>query len=124
MTRKLASLTEIYQAKEDIEQLKQQKPELYEQLLHVVSLTRQLQIKYGYLGSLLMEENTPKYQPKFVRESVLSLYLEEVEKLKKRQDIELVRDIIERNHRVSESKICLLLLGAKPELLQGSMIMN
>ncbi|QTM98806.1 hypothetical protein ERJ70_05540 [Sediminibacillus dalangtanensis] len=124
MTNKLASLTEIYQAKADIEQLKQQKPELYEQLLHVVSLTRQLQIKYGYLGSLLMEESTPKYQPKFVRESVLSLYLEEVEKLKKHQDIGLVRDIIERNRQVSESKICLLLLGAKPELLQGSMIMN
>ncbi|WP_026571645.1 MULTISPECIES: hypothetical protein [Sediminibacillus] len=123
MTKKLASLSEIYQAKEDIEHLKQQKPELYEHLLHVVSLTRQLQIKYGYLGSLLMEE-TPKYQPEFVRESVLSLYLEEVEKLKNRADINLVKDIIERHRQVSESKICLLLLGAKPELLQGSTIMK
>ncbi|WP_093212380.1 hypothetical protein [Sediminibacillus albus] len=124
MTGKIASLKEIYRAKEELENLKHQHPNLYEQLIHVVSLTRQMQIMYGYMGSLLMDEDLPEYRPRFVRESILSLYQGEVENLKKHPEIHFVKAIMKRNRNISDSKLFLLILGAKPELLQGSTIMK
>ncbi|MFC7062075.1 hypothetical protein [Halobacillus seohaensis] len=124
MTTMLAGLDDIYSAKEDLEQLKQEDGELYERLHHVVSLTRQLQIKYGYMGSLLMEEKLPKYEPKFVRESILSLYQSEVQQLKDHSEINRVKDLLKKHQKVGDPKIFLLILGAKPELLQGSTIIR
>lgn len=124
MTGLLAGLNDFYRAKEDLEALKQEHPALYDHWLHVVSLTRQLQIKYGYLGSLLMEEECLECKPEFVRESVLSLYQEEVGKLKAHPEIYHVKEIIEKNRNIGDSKLFLLMLGAKPELLQGSTIIK
>ncbi|MBD1381857.1 hypothetical protein [Metabacillus arenae] len=124
MSAMLANLNELYKAKEGLEELKQQHSELYELLLHVVSLTRQLQIKYGYVGSLLMDEDLTKYRPKFIRESILSLYQKEVQKLKDHPEINEVKETIKRHRNVSDSKLFLLALGAKPELLQGSTIIK
>ena len=116
----LAGLNDINKAKDDLEELKEQHSDLYEQLLHVVSLTRQLQIKYGYMGSLLMDEDLSMYKPKFVRESILAIYQEEVQKLKEHPEINLVKDLVEKHRNVSDSKVFQLILGAQPELLQGS----
>lgn len=120
----IAGLNKIYRAKEDLEEIKKQNSELYEQLLHVVSLTRQLQIKYGYMGSLLMDEDLPEYKPKFVRESVLSLYQREVHKLKEHLEINVVKDLMKKHRDVGDSKLFLLILGAKPDLIQGSTIIK
>ncbi len=124
MSTMLAGLNDIYKAQEDLENLKQNYPDLYEQLHHVVSLTRQLQIKYGYMGSLLRDEDLPKYQPQFVRDSILSLYQNEVKKLKRNPDFGKVKELIKDHAKVGDPKLFLLILGAKPELLQGSTIMK
>ena len=124
MTTMVAGMNELHEVKKDVELLKQQYPELNEQLVHVVSLTRQLQLKYGYMGSLLRDKELPDYQPQFVRDSILSLYQEEVRKLKEHPHIVQLKDIMKKHRQVSDSKLFLLILGAKPELLQGSTIIK
>ncbi|WRP07246.1 hypothetical protein U9J35_03505 [Rossellomorea aquimaris] len=124
MTTMLAGMNELHDAKRDVEALKQDFPELNEQLVHVVSLTRQLQLKYGYMGSLLRDKELPDYEPQFVRGSILSLYQEEVRKLKENPNIVQLKDIMKKHRQISDSKLFLLILGAKPELLQGSTIIK
>jgi hypothetical protein len=124
MTTMLAGMNELHEAKKDVELLKQEYPELNEQLVHVASLTRQLQLKYGYMGSLLRDQDLPDYEPQFVRGSILSLYQEEVQKLKENPNIVQLKDIMKKHRQISDSKLFLLILGAKPELLQGSTIIK
>lgn len=124
MTTMVAGMNELHEAKKDVELLKQEYPELNEQLVHVASLTRQLQLKYGYMGSLLRDQDLPDYEPQFVRDSILSLYLEEVRKLKEDPDIVQLKEIMKKHRQISDSKLFLLILGAKPELLQGSTIIK
>jgi hypothetical protein len=124
MTTMLAGMNELHEAKKDVEALKQDYPELNEQLIHVASLTRQLQLKYGYMGSLLRDKELPDYEPQFVRGSILSLYQEEVQKLKEHPNIVQLKDIMKKHRQISDSKLFLLILGAKPELLQGSTIIK
>ncbi|SIS44913.1 hypothetical protein [Salimicrobium flavidum] len=124
MKHNVAGLNQLYEVKNELEVMKQQKPELNDQLIHVVSLTRQLQLKYGYMGSLIMDENLPRYEPKFLRGSILRLYHQEVQQLKEHTDIDYLKNILVKYEDINDSKIFLLTLGAKPELLQGSEIMN
>ncbi|MFD2922254.1 hypothetical protein [Halobacillus naozhouensis] len=124
MALAVAGLNDICKARNDLEEIKRQHSELYEQLLHVVSLTRQLQLKYGYMGSLLMDEELPEYKPKFVRESVLRLYHCEVQTLKECSDIHVVKAFMTKHRKIGDSRIFLLILGAKPERLHGSTIMK
>ncbi|MCA1060207.1 hypothetical protein LCL96_14810 [Rossellomorea aquimaris] len=124
MTTMVAGMNELHEAKKDVEALKQDYPELNEQLVHVTSLTRQLQLKYGYMGSLLRDKELPDYEPQFVRDSILSLYQEEVQKLKEHPNIVQLKAIMKKHRQISDSKLFLLILGAKPELLQGSTIIK
>ncbi len=124
MTTMVAGMNELHEAKRDVEELKQEFPELNEQLVHVVSLTRQLQLKYGYMGSLLRDKELPDYEPQFVRGSILDLYQQEVRKLKEHPNISKLKNIMKKHRQVTDSKLFLLILGAKPELLQGSTIIK
>ncbi|WP_175987481.1 hypothetical protein [Bacillus sp. Marseille-Q1617] len=124
MTSMLASMNQLYEAKKDVESLKQQFPQLHEQVVHVTSLTRQLQLKYGYMGSLLRDKELPDYQPQFVRGSILTLYRLEVGKLKEDPNIAQLKRLMKKHHNISDSKLFLLILGAKPELLHGSTIIK
>ncbi|PFG03475.1 hypothetical protein [Bacillus sp. es.034] len=124
MSMMVAGMNELHEAKKDVEALKQDYPELNEQLVHVTSLTRQLQLKYGYMGSLLRDKELPDYEPQFVRDSILSLYQDEVRKLKAHPNIVQLKDIMKKHRQISDSKLFLLILGAKPELLQGSTIIK
>ncbi|WP_347860854.1 hypothetical protein U0355_09070 [Salimicrobium sp. PL1-032A] len=124
MAYMVAGLNQLYDVKEDLDKLKQNNPDLAEQLVHVVSLTRQLQLKYGYMGSLLLDEDLPEYEPKFLRGSVLHLYQQQVQQLKEHPDIDRLTSLLEKHKDIGDSKIFMLALGAKPELLQGSEIMS
>ncbi|MCR8849300.1 hypothetical protein NQ095_12840 [Rossellomorea sp. SC111] len=124
MSMMVAGMNELHEAKKDVEALKQDYPELNEQLVHVTSLTRQLQLKYGYMGSLLRDKELPDYEPQFVRDSILSLYQDEVRKLKNHPNMAQLKDIMKKHRQISDSKLFLLILGAKPELLQGSTIIK
>ncbi|KPL58478.1 hypothetical protein [Rossellomorea vietnamensis] len=124
MSMMVAGMNELHEAKKDVEALKQDYPELNEQLVHVTSLTRQLQLKYGYMGSLLRDKELPDYEPQFVRDSILSLYQDEVRKLKNHPNMVQLKAIMKKHRQISDSKLFLLILGAKPELLQGSTIIK
>ncbi len=124
MTTMLESLHDLNDAKKDVESLKHEYPELNEQIVHVVSLTRQLQLKYGYMGSLLRDKELPDYEPRFVRGSILTLYQQEVKKLKDHPQVIQLKELMKKHRNISDSKLFLLILGAKPELLQGSTIIK
>ncbi|OIU72789.1 hypothetical protein [Rossellomorea aquimaris] len=124
MTTMLESLHDLNDAKKDVESLKHEYPDLNEQLVHVVSLTRQLQLKYGYMGSLLRDKELPDYEPRFVRGSILTLYQQEVRKLKDHPQVIQLKELMKKHRNISDSKLFLLILGAKPELLQGSTIIK
>ncbi|KSU59478.1 hypothetical protein AS034_18800 [[Bacillus] enclensis] len=124
MTTMLESLHDLNDAKKDVESLKHEYPELNEQIVHVVSLTRQLQLKYGYMGSLLRDKELPDYEPRFVRGSILTLYQQEVRKLKDHPQVIQLKELMKKHRNISDSKLFLLILGAKPELLQGSTIIK
>ncbi|SEH43727.1 hypothetical protein SAMN05192559_101391 [Halobacillus karajensis] len=121
---KLASLDELYEAKRDLEEVSRRYPDVYETLTHVVSFTRQLQIKYGYMGALLMEEDLASTYPEFVKGSILSLYKKEVDKLKNHEDFPVVKEVLDQYRDIGDAKLFLLILGAKPELLKGSTIIK
>lgn len=118
-----ANLNSLYHIEEELDQLQRDSKELYEHLQHVVSLTRQLQIPYKYLGELLItgEEGT---KPSFIRESVLQLYQKEVNLLKEQKDIEQLLFILCHLEQVSYSQVFLLVLGARPELIQVNTIIK
>ncbi|WP_079478578.1 hypothetical protein [Halobacillus salinus] len=121
---KLASLNTLYDAKADLQELGRQYPDVYENLKHVVSFTRQMQIKYGYMRALLMEEDLKTTYPEFVKGSILTLYKQEVDKLKNHEDFTVVQDILSKYREIGNAKIFLLVLGARPEMLQGSTIIK
>ncbi|MYL20801.1 hypothetical protein GLW04_12940 [Halobacillus litoralis] len=121
---KLASLGELYEAKEDIQDIRTRYPDVYAILNHVVSFTRQLQIKYGYMGALLMEEELDACRPEFIKGSILSVYQQEVNQLKNHEDFPVVQEFLNKHREVGDAKLFLLILGAKPELLRGSTIMK
>ncbi|WP_252315622.1 hypothetical protein [Sinobaca sp. H24] len=120
MIKTMPGLHDIQRAKEDLHQLKQTHPSLYEQFHHVVSLTRQLQVRYSYLGGLLTDRTSEDDRPAFMKESVLDLYMEEVQQLKARDDFSALSNLLEAHDHVGCSKLSLMVLGARPEMIQGS----
>ncbi|MYL54330.1 hypothetical protein GLW08_13425 [Pontibacillus yanchengensis] len=124
MMTKLSSLDELYDAKAAIEQLISTEPKLHEKLIHVVSLTRQLQIQYHYMGCLLMDDDPCNHTPTYVKSSVLELYHEEIERLKQDSDFAYVQQLFINHQKVGYPKISLLVLGAKPEKIKGSTIIK
>lgn len=120
MMQSMPGLHDIQQAKEDLNELKQKHPALYEQFHHVVSLTRQLQIRYSYLGGLLTGQAAEEDEPAFMKESVLALYMEEVRQLQIRSDFPELSALLKANDHVGCSKLSLMVIGARPEMIQGS----
>ncbi|GAB2570537.1 hypothetical protein [Gracilibacillus alcaliphilus] len=118
-----ASLNNLYQAESELRRLSRNYIGLYERLKHVVSLTRQLQIPYKYLGEVLVkgEAATP---PPFIRDSVLELYLGEVQQLKEDEDIDQLLRMLNESEQISYSQVFLLVLGAKPEFIQVNTIIK
>ncbi|MDQ7860692.1 hypothetical protein RCO48_05120 [Peribacillus frigoritolerans] len=78
----LSNVDELQASEAALEKIKYSYPELFNKLLHVVALTRALQFKYQFMGTLIMDENPNEYTPEFVMPSVIELYIEEVQKLK------------------------------------------
>lgn len=70
----LSSVDELQATEAALEKIKYSYPELFNKLLHVVALTRALQFKYQFMGTLIMDENPDEYTPEFVMPSVIGLY--------------------------------------------------
>ncbi|WP_080874386.1 hypothetical protein [Oceanobacillus timonensis] len=118
------NLNNLYQIKEEFEELQYNDKALYEHLQHVVSLTRQLQIPYKYLGDLLVTGEEGTVNPPFIRDSVLQLYQREVKSLRERKDIEKLLSILRQLDRISYSQVFLLVMGAKPEFIRVNTIIK
>ncbi|WP_323703475.1 hypothetical protein [Mammaliicoccus sp. Dog046] len=112
-----ASTNEIYEVQNDIQLLEKNYPTFFEKLDHVVSLTRQLQIRYQYLGELITGMNKVESQPPFIKDSVLQIYTDEVKKITEDQHVNILKDIFKNHQDVKYAQIFLLILGAKPKLV-------
>jgi hypothetical protein len=115
----MTSLDNLYHAKQAAEQLKTQYPDKYQELFHLVSLTRQLQFRYQYLGSLLTDEAPGKSAPVHAWESVTDLYLHEVNKTKNSGNPNVLKSLFLKYKDCGYDNICLLMLGNSPEYLKG-----
>lgn len=120
----LTSQDELTAAKDALEQLKQDNPTIFDKLIHVISLTRALQFKYQYLGSLLMDEPANDGSPAFVKPSVIQLYKKEVSQLKEDPDAEKIKQIFTNFHSAGYAKLSLLALGMTPESLTGGSVIR
>lgn len=112
-----ASTNEIYKVQNDIVSLEKNYPRFFENLEHVVSLTRQLQIHYQYLGELINGIDKIESQPPFIKDSVLQIYTDEVKKITEDENIDILMNIFKHHQDVKYAQIFLLILGAKPRLV-------
>jgi hypothetical protein len=115
----LSSIDELKAAKNAIEKLKGDYPNLFEKLLDLVNLTRAFQFKYHYMGCLIMDEDPGQYTPNFVYGSVLRLYKKELQKIKDDNDSEVLKQIFSEFRHTGYAKLSQLVLGMTPESLVG-----
>jgi hypothetical protein len=116
----LSNVDELQASEAALEKIKYSYPELFNKLLHVVALTRALQFKYQFMGTLIMDENPNEYTPEFVMPSVIELYIEEVQKLKDDPNIQVLLQTFSQSKNIGYAKISMLVLGKSPESLLGA----
>ncbi|MGP4081176.1 hypothetical protein ACTWQL_14805 [Pseudalkalibacillus sp. R45] len=115
----LSSLQDLQNIKTRIEQIKIEMPDVYNRMVHLTDLTRQLQFRYSYLACLLTDEDATESYPNFASESVMDLFHQEVRKIKMTDNIYVVTELLQSNKQCGYDKICLLFLGISPEKLKG-----
>ncbi len=116
----LCSQNELKSAQSALNKLEQSYPELFEKLIHVIHLTRTMQLKYQYMGCLIMNEDPENAKPQFVIGSVIRLYKKEIHRLTSDKDIDEVRKVFTEYKHTGYSRLSQLTLGKTPESLIGS----
>ncbi|MEP9407449.1 hypothetical protein ABKP09_14105 [Peribacillus frigoritolerans] len=116
----LSNVDELQASEAALEKIKYSYPELFNKLLHVVALTRALQFKYQFMGTLIMDENHNEYTPEFVMPSIIELYIEEVQKLKDDPNIQVLLQTFSQSKNIGYAKISMLVLSKSPESLLGA----
>ncbi|MBT2718381.1 hypothetical protein [Bacillus sp. ISL-57] len=116
----LSNVDELQASEAALGKIKNSYPELFNKLLHVVALTRALQFKYQFMGTLIMDENSNEYTPEFVMPSIIELYIEEVQKLKDDPNIQVLLQTFSQSKSIGYAKISMLVLGKSPESLLGA----
>ncbi|YCI77750.1 hypothetical protein M1D47_03655 [Bacillus sp. R1-10] len=116
----LSNVDELQASEAALEKIKYSYLELFNKLLHVVALTRALQFKYQFMGTLIMDENPNEYTPEFVMPSIIELYIEEVQKLKDDPNIQVLLQTFSQSKNIGYAKISMLVLGKSPESLLGA----
>lgn len=116
----LSNVDELQASEAALEKIKYSYPELFTKLLHVVALTRALQFKYQFMGTLIMDENPNEYTPEFVMPSIIELYIEEVQKLKDDPNIQVLLQTFSQSKNIGYAKISMLVLGKSTESLLGA----
>jgi hypothetical protein len=121
----IASINDLETTKLDIEQLKGTYPELYERFVHLIHLTRQLQFKFHYMGSLLLDKKSDKYSPNCKDEFVINLYKKEINALKEVLGFSVLKQLLSNNSQeIGYANICRLALGEAPRTLVGASIVQ
>ncbi|OLN23646.1 hypothetical protein BTO30_03500 [Domibacillus antri] len=119
MIASLCSLDELQKAKRALDQLEHSYPSLFEKMVHVINLTRALQVKYQYMGCLIMDEDPSDCLPNLPHGSVLHLYKKEVQTLKNDMDVIALKQTFASFKEAGYAKISLLAIGRTPESLIG-----
>ncbi|SFL53333.1 hypothetical protein SAMN04487943_10297 [Gracilibacillus orientalis] len=107
-----------------IQDLKAEDPAQFVQFKNVISLTRQLQYSFQYLGCLIMDEDASEFSPEVQNSYVLSIYQQEIDKLKKEYCLDKVQQLLATYQEVSYHHICKLILGKEMEMLIGPMVVR
>ncbi|TQS74162.1 hypothetical protein DX933_12610 [Ornithinibacillus gellani] len=113
------SFGELLEAKQALEYVKSEEPIYYKRFVQVLQLTRQLQYKFQYMCSLLVDEDPGRSRPVNQNEYVLQLYQEELTKLKRSTETHAIKHLLMNYHRLGYANICRLALGANPKVLVG-----
>lgn len=120
----ISSSEQLVKAKKALDSSKLAHPLTFEKLIHIINLTRTLQFKYHYMGSLLMNEDSSQYYPSLVPASVLDLYQQEIQKFKDMPDSEEVLKLFAAYQSIGYAKLSLLVLGKSPESLLGALVIK
>ena len=116
----LCSQDELKSAQTALNQLEESRPELFEKFMDVINLTRAMQLKYQYMGCLIMNAEPGNAEPQFITGSVIRLYKKEMQKLKDDKDIHELRKVFIEFEHTGYARLSLLALGRTPESLAGS----
>lgn len=114
-----SSYEELVQAKRAIAKFKATKPEVYQQFLRIIHLTRQLQFNFQYMGCIIMDEDPSKFRPKVHDEYILKVYEEEINKLKRDQKVKDLKQLLDAYKQIGYGKLTGLILGKQPLSLVG-----
>lgn len=120
----ISSSEQLIKAKKALDSSKLAHPLTFEKLIHIINLTRTLQFKYHYMGSLLLDEDSSQYYPSLVPASVLDLYQQEIQKFKDIPDSAEVLKLFAAYQSIGYAKLSLLVLGKTPESLLGALVIK
>lgn len=114
-----SSYNQLKSAQIAIGTLNSTKPSIYRKFINIIKLTRQLQFGYQYMGSLIMDEDPGKFNPRSQDDYVLSVYYREIKNLK--TDIKFLdlKQLLKTYKQLSYANISKLALGENPEALVG-----
>ncbi len=73
-----ATIHELQNVRHAIENLKENEPVQYQQFKNIISLTRQLQYSFQYLGCLVMDDDPSEFEQHVQNGYVLSIYKSEI----------------------------------------------
>lgn len=115
---------ELKDAQTAIANLNATKPSIYRDFLNIINLTRQLQYGYQYMGALLMDEDPGEFLPKFQDDYVLSIYHQEIEKLKADKRFPELKKLLNSYKQISYANLSRLALGENPTELVGPTVIH
>ncbi|GEK57753.1 hypothetical protein CHL76_01475 [Marinococcus halophilus] len=115
----LTSIQTLRSVEEERSTLMKNNEELYTLWAHAVQLTRKLQLRYQSLCKLLEQtENLPD-DVQALPASVRSLYIEEVQKLRRQTDDAQLQQLIQTLSSEEQEAFCAMTAGATPESIKG-----
>ncbi|WP_217586043.1 hypothetical protein [Lentibacillus saliphilus] len=113
------SYNELQQAQQALHHIADVRPEIHEQFINLIQLTRQLQYKLQYLGCLIMDEETDQNAPHHQNPFVLSVYKREINDFKKSAGATLLIQMLANFEKLGYATVCRLALGVNPTQLVG-----
>ena len=119
-----ANYDDLKDAKNAMDNLSATKPSIYQQFLNIIELTRQLNFGYEYMGALIMDEDSSQFKPTAQDNYVLSIYHQEIEKIKKDEKFNEIKQLLKEYQQVSYANISKLALGRNPKELTGPTVVH
>ncbi|CAM3065330.1 hypothetical protein [Sporolactobacillus spathodeae] len=118
----ISSIQDLKSAQTALEAFKENYPNTFYRLLHLVNFTRQLQFKYEYLCGLMLgkESYASHFAPHFVQRSIIDLYKSEIEKIHNHPEgLQTLEQLMLAHQEIGYENFCLLVRGKTPEEIKG-----